>query len=191
MNNVPIVANVETFLKKASLDHGRIRARQFDDAMYQEIVDNGITSPIEQLFYIAVHGMCASLWLTVNPEPSFDNQGTSRIGFGVFVQPQAKIGKYRVDFLISQNGNGPDDIYTPIVIELDGHEFHDKDKRQRSYEKERDRFLVKSGYKVLHFTGSDVVKDPYKVAFEALDLVGAFVGAGFEEYDPKNPLGEE
>ena len=111
---------------------------------------------------------------------------------GLYITPQAKIGTYRVDFLIEARCLGRSgDVYAPVIVELDGHDFHDKDKRQRSYEKARDRFLVKRGYRILHFTGSDVVADPFKVAYEALEMVGVFAGSGADGYDPKNPIGIE
>jgi very-short-patch-repair endonuclease len=75
-------------------------------------------------------------------------------------------------------------------VYLDGHDFHYKDKRQRSYEKARDREMVRAGYRVLHYTGSDVVADPLKVAYEALEFVGAFVGSGREGYNKEDPLGQ-
>jgi hypothetical protein len=50
---------------------------------------------------------------------------------------------------------------------------------------------MKAGYRVLHFTGSEVVSDPYKVAFEVLSLIGISTVSGIDEYDPLNPLGIE
>jgi hypothetical protein len=58
-------------------------------------------------------------------------------------------------------------------------------KHQSAYEKARDRFLVRAGYRVLHFTGAEVVADPYKVAHEALSLIGVFSD---QNYDAANPL---
>jgi very-short-patch-repair endonuclease len=48
--------------------------------------------------------------------------------------------------------------------------------------------LVKQGYRVLHFTGSEVVANPHKVAFEALEMLGVYSGS-FREFDPADPLG--
>jgi len=56
-------------------------------------------------------------------------------------------------------------------VECDGHEFHDKDKKQRSYEKARDRYLQKEGYAVLHFTGSDIVSSPVFAATEVVSFL--------------------
>lgn len=175
------------FLGDASSAYGRIKAQDFSQDMFCQLVENGITSPIEDLFFLAVHVRCAAESIAVNPEPWFDNQRNEwRVGFGVHLMHQYKIGKYRVDFLLSST-DGPQP--NQVVIELDGHAFHDKDKSQRAYEKGRDRFLVKSGYRVLHFTGSEVVADTYRVAYEALDILGA--NCCSEKYDPSNPHGIE
>jgi very-short-patch-repair endonuclease len=145
-------------------------------------------SPIEQMFWIACNALCESVSETVNPEPYQNEDGEMLMGRGIFILPQHLVGNYRVDFLLSQNGISPSEFLSPVLVELDGHDFHDKDKRQRSYEKARDRFLVKSGFRVLHFTGSDVFADPFKTAYEALDMIGIGL-LGLDKYNPADPLG--
>lgn len=188
MSNTHIPQNVWAFLDKAGQDIGRIAAHNFSMEMYGYIVDRQITSPVEQMFLAALHVMCRSERVAINPDPDFDKDGKPILRGGVFVYPQHKIGKYRVDFLLTNIGWSDDAPTKDVVIELDGHEFHDRDQRQRSYEKARDRFLIKSGYPVLHFTGSDVVRDPYKVAFEALDAMEVYGRVGSRPYDPANPF---
>jgi very-short-patch-repair endonuclease len=185
-----IKENVFEFLNFASDDYARIQNDYFSQEMYMNIIDMEITSPIEQIFYIACHVLCAAAHTQINPEPWRDSKGNDQAGIGIYMSPQVKIGKYKVDFLFSFNNQGPKEFYPDLIVELDGHDFHDKDKNQRAYEKARDRYLVKNGYKVLHFTGSEVVKEPYKVAHEALEMIGAFIGSGVsEEYDPSNIFG--
>lgn len=184
-----IVENVYTFIERAALLHGKSEANKFSQEVQSDCVELGMSSPIEHMFWVACKAICAANYVTMNPEPYFDHKGNNRVGSGISVQPQVKCGKYTVDFLITQEGIGPESHLSPIVVELDGHQFHDKDKRQRSYEKERDRFLVRAGYRVLHFTGSDVVGNPFKVAHEALQMIGAFVGSDVEAWDESNPLG--
>lgn len=175
--------NVNLFLSKASKDYGRIQAEIFSQNMFCELIEGKIKSPIEHIFYIAIHVLAESVFCKLNPEPEFDYQTKEPIsGYGIFVTPQYKIDKYYVDFLISNR-----DDKNSIVIELDGHNFHDKDKNQRAYEKGRDRYLIKSGYKVLHYTGSEVIKDPYKIAHEVLTMMGE-IGED-EVYDSSNPFG--
>ncbi len=187
MSDRKLVDNVWTFMHKASGHYARLMEQTFCHEMHSNCVELGMQSPIEDMFWIAANAICAGQFVQVNPGPEHDAQGNLILGRGVCIKPQAKFGAYKVDFLLSQIDLGPDDIYTPVVVELDGHEFHDKDKTQRSYEKARDRFLVKSGLRVLHFTGSDVVKDPFKVAHEALSMVGVMIGSA-PEYNPADPL---
>ncbi len=185
----PIVENVYSFIDRAAEMHGKSESNKFSQEAQADCVELGMSSPIEHMFWVACKAICSANYITMNPEPYFDHKGANRLGDGISVQPQVKCGKYTVDFLITQEVIGPYTHLSPIVVELDGHQFHDKDKRQHSYEKERDRFLVRSGYRVLHFTGSDVVKDPFKVAHEALQMIGAFMACGIEDYRESNPLG--
>lgn len=182
--NKTLAENVLKFLNRASDDYGRIKSEQFSQNMFCDLLENELASPIEELFYLAVHVLCTAHYFEVNPDPVFNEaKGEWQLGYGVHLRSQFRIGKYRVDFLI-QSMDGPQP--NQVVIELDGHAFHDKDKNQRAYEKARDRFLVAKGYRVLHFTGSEVVADPYKVAHEALDIIGVIEDVG---YDPINPFG--
>jgi very-short-patch-repair endonuclease len=179
--------NVWRFMDKASDDYGRIASARFSQDMHCQIVEIEIASPIEQMFLIAMHVMCAANFDKVNPAPIEDSADKLTLGFGVHIFPQERIGRYTVDFLVKRTGFYGD-VTGEVIVELDGHDFHDKDKRQRSYEKARDRFLVKSGYKVLHFTGSDVVADPYKVAHEVMDTIECFGGVGAAPYKKDDPF---
>jgi very-short-patch-repair endonuclease len=90
------------------------------------------------------------------------------IEHGFDPQQQYKIphnkGFFRVDFaLIHPNGK--------IVIELDGHQWHEKTKNQASGDKARDRFLVAEGWRVLRFTGSNVFHNPCKCVAEVFDII--------------------
>jgi very-short-patch-repair endonuclease len=184
-DNRKLADNVMQFMSSASDAYGRIKAEQFSQDMYCNLVDSEINSPIEDMFYVALQVQCAAGFQEVNPDPVFDERINEwRPGEGVHVYPQFKIGKYRVDFLILYT-DGPQP--NQVVVELDGHDFHDKDKAQRAYEKGRDRYLVANGYRVLHYTGSEVVADPHKVAYESLDIMGA--NQNREGYSPSNQFG--
>lgn len=179
--------NVMKFLDGAAALHAKSEQEKFSQNMYGDMVDLGLQSPIEDMFWIAINALCAAHCYPINPDPFQCENGIWRDNYGVHIKPQAKIGKYRVDFLIKE-ALITNHATQPVIVELDGHDFHDKDKRQRSYEKARDRYLVTQGYRVLHFTGSDVVADPFRVAHEALSLLGILWGV---EYDAEFPLGIE
>jgi very-short-patch-repair endonuclease len=185
-----LAPNVERFLDDTTANIGKLLTTRWNEETYCDLLETGCESPIEDLFYIASVALCKAAFVDVNPEPFQHSNGLWDCYSGVFFSAQYKVDKYRIDFFIKQHGIGPQDAFPPVLVELDGHEFHDKDKRQRSYEKARDRFLIRKGFRLLHYTGSDVVADPFKCAFEALETAGAFAGSGVE-YNPDYPLGTE
>lgn len=88
------------------------------------------------------------------------------------VQPQFRVGRYRCDFLITMKWN---EYQTSVVVEIDGHEFHEKTKQQVSKDKARERSIVSSGYRVLRFSGSDVFNNALPCADEVFALLGALM----------------
>lgn len=74
-----------------------------------------------------------------------------------------------MDLLIEPAGRrlGPD----CLVIECDGHDFHEKTKGQAKHDKERDRNLQLEGFRVMHFTGSEVFKDSDKCADQIMKML--------------------
>lgn len=153
--------NVLEFLSKASSMFGKIKDDQFiQDMLYGAHPLNEIASPIEQMFFIAMHLVCEvnSTQLIVVSE--FNDTPDN-----LLMIRQWKSNDYRVDFALLCHP-----IDNIVCVELDGHEFHDRSERERRYEKRRDRHLVASGHQVLHFTGSEVVKDAFAVALEAYIL---------------------
>lgn len=58
-----------------------------------------------------------------------------------------------------------------LAVECDGHEFHDKTKQQREYEKQRERKILKDGFKIIRFTGSEIYRNPLVCASEALSIL--------------------
>jgi very-short-patch-repair endonuclease len=79
---------------------------------------------------------------------------------------QEQVGPYRVDFVLEAFG-------AEVVIEVDGHDFHEKTKKQAAHDKRRDRFLTQQGYAVIHFTGSEVWANPFLCAEEAFAIARA------------------
>lgn len=83
--------------------------------------------------------------------------GSERMGLMV----QQKAGPYRLDFLVEFEG-------VKVAIECDGHDFHEKTKAQAAKDKKRDRYLQAKGYRILHFTGSEIFNGTASV-FEEVD----------------------
>lgn len=136
-------------------------------------------SPIEQLFLIDLlrYSQFYKIWIRKNEPPTPPMLGFRMAGWGpatgnvrVLVYPQCKINldsvstlsdprTYRVDFLIEVaeelSMTDEEEIFF-LVVELDGHDFHERTKEQAQRDKERDRNLTRAGYKVMRFTGSEV-----------------------------------
>jgi very-short-patch-repair endonuclease len=79
------------------------------------------------------------------------------------VRTQCRIGDYRADFVLRRavaGIDGPFEYGPRVVVECDGHDFHERTKEQAARDKERDRILQGQGYYVLRFTGSELWRDP-------------------------------
>lgn len=79
------------------------------------------------------------------------------------IRPQEKIGQFRVDFLITT-----EDGQSLLVVECDGHEFHERTKEQAAKDRSRDRDLLASGIPVMRFTGAEIFAAPFGCAIEAV-----------------------
>lgn len=86
----------------------------------------------------------------------------------IYLQPQVQVDAFRVDFVCGWNIG--QDRFTSIVIECDGHDFHERTKKQAAADKSRDRALSQTFARVLRFTGSEIYSDPCKCAEEVLQL---------------------
>lgn len=86
----------------------------------------------------------------------------------IIIEPQAKIGDYRVDFLITTIETfyvpEEDTIKKHLVVECDGHDFHEKTKEQAAKDKKRDRELQKKGFNVFRYSGSEIWQDAFECA---------------------------
>ena len=61
--------------------------------------------------------------------------------------PQVRLGRFQVDFLVEIGQN-------KIIVECDGRDYHNPYK-----DRERDKGLNTHGYKIFHFTGSEIYHD--------------------------------
>lgn len=149
---------------------------QADLQAHEEVLRNHIErmcavceSPIERVFGAAlVHYNSSTppdgfihIYLSkpADPVPPFD---------GIHVWPQARVDGYRIDFLFAVK-RGEAVRYT--VVELDGHDYHERTKRQASYDKARDRHFTKKGWMIARFTGADVWADPDECVGDAMLIV--------------------
>lgn len=77
---------------------------------------------------------------------------------------------YRIDIFFDDDLCGRCSGYK-LAIECDGHEFHKATKEQVARDNERDFNLKKAGYEVIHFSGSQLYKEPYECAERVFDYI--------------------
>jgi very-short-patch-repair endonuclease len=95
--------------------------------------------------------------------------------FYIIVEAQHKVDEYKTDFLIYLTRDigywHKQPMWFKTIIEIDGHDFHERTKKQVSRDKQRERHLVKRGYRVLRFSGSDVYNDSFKCVEEIHEIL--------------------
>lgn len=155
---------VEQFIAQAA----QSVAVSFTEAVYHAC--EKCESPIERLLAAALyasdkvgqpilHFMAAN---TLPDKPPF--------GDAAFVYPQAKFGRYRADFAFLDATAAKDGTkWRVMIVECDGHDFHERTKQQAQRDKARDRYFQSQGHKVLRFTGSEIWADPTACAEEILN----------------------
>lgn len=81
---------------------------------------------------------------------------------------QASVLKYKADFLFTVRVKGKE---RKVVVECDGHDFHDRTKEQAQRDKSRDRDMTNNGYIVIRFTGSEIYRRTHGCAEEIASLL--------------------
>jgi len=140
-------------------------------------------SPIEVRFLLSLICSCAMHDLSIvvedeDGDPLYSAETDARMEQKLHVCPQQHLGDYRVDFALNLVFNnpqvevarmvgqpdpaGPLVIQERLVIECDGHDFHERTREQATRDKNRDRELLNAGYPVMRFTGSEIVSSPLK-----------------------------
>lgn len=147
-------------------------------------------SPIEKLMLVAL--------MSVNVRSYFDNNWGffhrfrptwegSRLGefddvdrdlCHLYIQPT--VLSYRADFAIHYRVDKGAPGHK-IIVECDGHDFHERTKEQARRDRSRDRDMTVAGYKVFRYTGSEVYQDPIRCAQQVADYVGALAEEGVGE----------
>lgn len=101
--------------------------------------------------------------------PPYDGTHGLRVWF------QQRIGSYRVDALVVASFVDRDqEHHLQIVVECDGHDFHERTKEQAAKDRARDRALTLGGYRVLRFTGSELFNDARQCLRELADHIAQF-----------------
>lgn len=138
-----------------------IISKKFDDSrvfMDSMGLPEYCESPIEQI-----------LWLALNYYSIFISE--NHLVFEEQAEVEANGNKYRVDFLYSEDYM--DNVSNPfyLAIECDGHDFHEKTKEQVERRNKRDMDLKMEGIDILHYSGSQIYKNPLKCAKKICDYI--------------------
>jgi very-short-patch-repair endonuclease len=159
--------------QKIATEIGELFEMQADISWF--MAEEFTESPIETAFVVAFEWFCHYYWdqVVINKRPA-DTRDFSHLWqrFGsegwVHVNPQAEIGDYRVDFLITFSCYDREEAF---IVECDGHNFHDRTPEQASRDRERDRKLTIAGHKVFRFTGTDINRRPMDCVNELMQFI--------------------
>lgn len=99
--------------------------------------------------------------------PCRDGEPLFRIG-NWWAFSQLQIGTYSADIAFVR---GEDDA--GVVVECDGHDFHERTPQQAAHDKQRDRFMAARGWVVIRFTGGEIHKDVSRCAWDVSDVLRA------------------
>ncbi|MBN1255995.1 MAG: DUF559 domain-containing protein [Deltaproteobacteria bacterium] len=164
-------------------------------------------SPVEQILLAT---LCEYWHAEVHPQLkrlqchfSADNPECDGI-FRVCCEPQKTITtwsdqRYRVDIYLyltrfqHSDGSNTDEVWPELarlVVEVDGHEFHDRTKHQASRDRKRDRELMFNGYPTIRFTGTDVFNDPMLCAEDINLQVNELANTILQDYIDRGKLEE-
>lgn len=135
---------------------------------FNTIID-GIESPIEILLLAALLSEaflhCQNIKLQSDDDVTFGGDGPDIMR----IFPQYQIDKYRVDFYIEYWDYAYASV-RKLIIECDGHDFHEKTKEQATNDKRRDRHLQKMA-PVFRFTGSEIHREAHICADQIVDFL--------------------
>ena len=158
--------SAEDFVKEFAEQAAEDATEQFYDA-YKRLQER-TESPIEEVMLVALvyifesWSQHASVGFLARDFRWGDEPSSPLSETDVYLQ--AKVGDYRADFLFDcHHEHAPRQT---LVIECDGHDYHERTKSQAARDRSRDRWMTSRGISVMRFTGSEIWADPYKCAEE-------------------------
>lgn len=166
------------------------------DALLQKVIDRALVetrasyeysattvkgdSPIERALFLAVVLYADQRERTIEEVLAPPNKAVGEMMRGesqhrgcLFIEPQFQLEDWRVDFLVHAYSYGDASIkeigWRKLIVECDGHDFHERTKHQAARDRERDRRFQDLGFTVFRFTGSEIWKDPWLCAEKIFD----------------------
>lgn len=149
--------------------------REISDIMSADASGGVGDSPIERLFYHAMNvysWLCSNRW-SRNPDYLVFAQTPERLEWymnslpskedAIIVASQVQLPWGRVDFVIHAWGYQANQ-WRKLIVECDGHAFHERTKEQAARDRSRDREATLAGYDVFRFTGAELWRDAWGCA---------------------------
>ena len=129
-------------------------------------------SPIEEDFLSALVAVCPKGVLVPSQTTHFQLHNMAlddeKLEY-VFVVPQMRLDQYRADFVLAA-------YFTPmqpkfLCVECDGRNFHVATNDQVRRDHARDTYFERSNIPVKRYSGSQIKRDPFACAREAIEIV--------------------
>ena len=135
---------------------------------YEYLYTKECKSPIEQIFSLAYKFVIANEGFPFCEIMRLKSQ----------IPVKANGHNYYADFLFDTSIMTYVKYDNPLrlVIECDGHDFHEKTKMQVARDNQRVLDLKFEGYDVIRFSGSQIFNDPIKCAYDAYNYIIKKVG---------------
>lgn len=93
--------------------------------------------------------------------------------FCLIVEPQVQFEFGRVDFVVHAYDWGTwskkPEGWRRLIVECDGHNYHERTKEQAARDRARDREALLAGLEVFRFTGSEIYRDPWGCAAKIIE----------------------
>ena len=145
---------VQRFFDAAGAIIATDKAEWFKHRVHMKLRQYQITSPVEQLLFIAMHTMAEVHGL---------------YNSGLTIQPQNTDGLYKVDCFLWSIGIETR-VRKRVVLECGSWRPYDRSPEQSTAEKKLDRFRQRQVL-TLHYSGQEIWDDPFLVAAEALATI--------------------
>lgn len=141
---------IRQLLSQCSEVVGEFEADTFSQDLFHSCTDE-TESPIEQCLAVALATVARVNVLKIR------------------IQTQLHLDNFRADFLLTYLPHiGPE---RQVIVECDSQAFHDRTEPERRHEKRRERHFVRKGFRVLHYTGKEILERPIEVACETISIL--------------------
>ena len=145
-------------------ESGRYLAAVHVDRCARMLSCSSYESPLEAMFYV--------WWMAMVRAGEISE---SVVAWDKQVEVVANGNRYRLDFVIEpeyQMKRRANECGVPVpklAVELDGHDYHERTKEQVIRRNQRDRDLAADGWDVMHFSGSELYRNPTNCLQEVFD----------------------